>query len=110
MNSDPGDRAAWYAMSASEALTESGATGVAVRIADGDSDRKRSVAEGAVLAVAGAARVPTVELRRQSLMKPLGVGSGAGAWSAFQKSDAFIGSLLVDERDAAMASLGAARR
>lgn len=107
---DAGERCAWFGKMAEEALEESGAEGLAVRVADSNPDQARASAEGAVLAVAGAQGLPTMELRRQSLLKPLGAGREAGAWKAFQKEDAFIGSLVGDEKDAAMASLGAARR
>ena len=107
---NPGERAAWFAKVVTEAIDESGATGVAVRIADSGPDQERAEADGAVLASAALRGLTGVTLRRQSLLKPLGVPRGAGGWAAFQKSDPFIGALVGDLKDAAMASLGAARR
>jgi len=106
---EPGARAAWFARVAAEAVEESGCGGVAVRIADSNCEQLRCEAEGAVLAGASAAGLRTITLRRQSLIKPLSVPKGAGSWKAFQAQDPFIGSLIGDEKDAAMASLGAAR-
>lgn len=84
--------------------------GVAVRVSDTGPAQDRAEAEGAVLSVAGQRAVPAVTLRRQSLVKPLGVPRAPGAWASFQKDDSFVGSLPAKEKDAAMASLGAARR
>jgi hypothetical protein len=106
---DAGSRAAWFARIATEAIEESGSGGVSVRIADSNPDQARVEAEGAVLAAAGQAGLPTRTFRRQSLMKPLGVGRGTGDWKRFQQEDGFVGGMVGDEKDAAMAALGAAR-
>lgn len=107
---DPGRRAAWFARMAVEALSESGSVGLAVRVADSAADQERAEAEGAVLAAAAEAGVETKRLRRQSLVKPLGVPRVAGAWRDFPRTDPFLKSLVGEERDAAMASLGGSRR
>lgn len=78
-------------------------------MADADADQERVEAEGAVLAAAHASGCTTRRFRRQSLLKPLAVGRDAGAWKAFQKDDPFVGVLVGDEKDAAMASLAASR-
>jgi hypothetical protein len=106
---DAGARAGWFAKVAAEAIAESECAGVSVRIADNNPEQTRAEAEGAVLASAHSKGLPARTVRRQSLMKPLKVPSGQGAWHRFQKDDAFIGSLVGDEKDAAMASLGASR-
>lgn len=106
---DPGERAAWFVRAVTEAIEETDCAGVSVRVADADPDQERAEAEGAVLAAAHLAGRPTVRLRRQSLLKPLAIGREAGAWKAFQKEDAFVGTLVGDEKDAAMASLAASR-
>lgn len=107
---DPGARAAWFARVVTEAIDEAGAVGVAVRVADSSPDQDRAEAEGAVLAAAALSGRIGVTFRRQSLLKPLGVGRQAGAWAAFQRNDSFVGSLLGDLKDAAMASQAASRR
>lgn len=107
--SDPGERAGWFARTASEAITETACAGVSVRVADSDPNQVRAEAEGAVLATANEAGLPTITVRRQSLMRPLGIKNTAGAWKTFQKEDAFVGGLVGDEKDAAMASLAGAR-
>lgn len=109
-NLDPGRRVAWFARVTGEAIDESGGDGVAVRVADSGPTQLRAEAEGAVLACAGQRGLATMTLRRQSLIKPLGVSRRSGGWTEFQKHDPLIGSLVGDEKDAAMASLGAARR
>lgn len=106
---EPGVRAAWFANVVSEAIDETGCNGVAVRVADNDPDQARAEAEGAVLAAGASAGLPTKTFRRQSLVKPLGVPAGAGAWKQFQKDDSFVGAQVGDEKDAVMASLAAAR-
>jgi hypothetical protein len=106
---DPGERAAWFARAVTEALEETDCAGVSIRVADADPDQERVEAEGAALAAAHLAGRPTRRFRRQSLLKPLGVGREAGAWKAFQKDDPFVGRLVGDEKDAAMASLAASR-
>jgi len=109
-DSDPGRRAAWFGRVVAEALDAVDVVGVAVRVSDTGPAQDRAEAEGAVLSVAGQRAVPAVTLRRQSLVKPLGVPRTPGAWASFQKDDSFVGSLPAKEKDAAMASLGAARR
>lgn len=106
---EPAARAGWFGKVVREALNEVECEGVSVRVADTDPDQLRAEAEGAVFAAAGAAGLPAKRFRRQSLLKPLGVERSAGAWQAFQKSDAFIGGFVGDEKDAAMASLAALR-
>lgn len=106
---DRGERAAWFAKAVVEALEETGCVGVSVRVADSGPDQDRVEAEGAVLAAAHNAGRATRTLRRQSLLKPLAVSREAGAWKTFQKEDPFVGSLVGDEKDAAMASLAASR-
>ncbi len=41
-------------------------------------------------------------MRRQSMIKPLGVGQVKGAWAEFQKKDEFISGFVGNEREAAM--------
>lgn len=106
---DPGERSAWFARTVREAIEETACSGVSVRVADSGPDQARAEAEGAVFAAAHLAGRPTRRFRRQSMMKPLGVPRGAGEWSAFQRDDQFIGSLVADAKDAAMASLAATR-
>lgn len=106
---DPGEKAAWFAKAVQEAIAETGCDGVSVRVADANADQERAEAEGAVLAAAGLAGCATRRFRRQSLMKPLAVPRTSGAWQAFQKDDPFVGGLLKDQKDAAMASLAALR-
>lgn len=106
---DPGERAAWFAKTAAEAMGESSCGGVSVRVADSDPDQMRAEAEGAVLATANQRGLLARTMRRQSLMKPLEVPREKNAWKSFQKEDDFIGALVGDEKDAAMAALGAAR-
>lgn len=106
---DRGARAAWFAKAVAEAIDETNCAGVSVRIADTSPDQERAEAEGAVLSAAHVAGRPTRTFRRQSLLKPLAVGREAGAWKAFQREDEFVGGLIGDEKDAAMASLAAAR-
>lgn len=107
---DPGQRVAWFAKAVTEAIEETLCDGVSVRIADSSPDQDRAEAEGAVLAATALSGRQTLRYRRQSLMKPLRVDRFAGAWNSFQRSDEFIGSLIGDEKDAAMASLAAARK
>lgn len=108
-SSDPGEVTAWFGKMTEEAIQESGATVVSVRIADTSPEQGRAHAEGAVLAAAYRAGATCKTYRRQSLMKPLGVARTTGAWDRFQKVDPFIGSLVGEEKDAAMASLAATR-
>lgn len=106
----PGEQAAWFAKVVDEALDEVDVDGVALRIADQDPKLERGHAEGAVLAAVGRRHKPTQMLRRQSLVKPLGVAKGQGAWASFQRDDPFVGGLVGKYKDAAMASLGALRK
>lgn len=106
---DPGERTGWFAKVVLEAINESRCTGVSVRIADSNPVQERAEAEGAVLAAAHENGVPTARYRRQSLTRPLGIDRAQGAWATFQRRDPFIGALVGDEKDAAMAALGAAR-
>lgn len=108
--SDPGRRSAWFGRVVAEAMDAVDVAGVAVRVADAGPVQDRAEAEGAVLSTAGQRGVPAVTLRRQSLVKPLSVPRASGAWASFQKNDPFVGSLPAKEKDAAMASLAAARR
>lgn len=109
-STDPGQRLAWFAKAVTEAIEETGCDGVSVRIADSSPDQDRAEAEGAVLAASAISGKQALRYRRQSMMKPLKVDRSAGAWNSFQRSDAFIGGLIGDEKDAAMASLAAARK
>jgi hypothetical protein len=105
------DRVEWVHKTVMEAIEESKATLVAVRVSDADPEQHRAEHEGvALLAAAGAQGCQGVALRRQSMLKPLKVPAGVGAWKEFPKSDPFISTFVLDEREAAMAARAALNR
>lgn len=96
------DRIRWVHKTVVEAIEEAGAEAVAVRVSDADPEQLRTEHEGVAL-FAGANRgLPVATLRRQSMLKPLGVGREAGAWKAFPKRDSFVSGFVGDEQEAAM--------
>lgn len=106
-----GSAATWFANCVVEAIEQTQPQGVAVRVSDGDVQAERAHAEGAVLAAADQRGLPTILLIRQRMLKPL-LGTGRpekGAWAAFPKTDPFVSGLKTKVREAAMASLAAAR-
>lgn len=85
--------------------------GVAVRISDGDVNQHRAMHEGAALVAASNCGLPGQLLFRQHMLRPL-TGHGqlpAGQWAKLPSTDPFLKSVPVKHRDAAMASLAAAR-
>jgi hypothetical protein len=100
------ERVRWVHKVVVEAIEETKADRVAVRVSDANPDQHRAEHEGVAL-LAGCAGMC---LRRQSMLKPLGVPAGAGAWAAFSKNDPFITGFVVDEREAAMAAQAALNR
>ena len=104
------DRVEWVHKMVVEAIEEARADVVAVRVSDADPDQHRAEHEGVALLAAGARGCRGITLRRQSMLKPLGVPSGAGAWKEFPKTDPFISGFVLDEREAAMAARAALNR
>ncbi len=104
------DRVRWVHKVIVEAVEESKADRVAVRVSDADPDQSRAEHEGVALLAAVNKGCATMSLRRQSMLKPLGVPAGAGAWAAFPKNDPFISCFVLDEREAAMAARASLNR
>jgi hypothetical protein len=98
------ERVVWVNKTVAEAIEESGADALAVRVSDADPDQVRSEHEGIALFAAASRALPVTTLRRQSMVKPLGVRREAGAWKEFPKTDGFISGFVGDEKDAAMAA------
>ena len=109
--SDHGPHVAWFHRVVSEVIEEARPEGVAVRVANSDPEQVRAECEGAVAVAAAQRGLPAMSLRQQGMWKPLGLPNAkAATWKAFQSEDSLIGSLVQEEKDAAMASLAAARR
>lgn len=105
------DRVRWVHKTVTEAIEEAKATTVAVRISDAShADQRRAEHDGVALHAGAVQDIEVVTLRRQSMLKPLGVRSGAGMWVDFQKTDPFLGRFVADEKDAAMAARAALNR
>jgi hypothetical protein len=104
------DRVRWVHNVVVEAIEEAKVDRVAVRVSDADPDQHRAEHEGVALLAAADKGCEAVSLRRQSMLKPLRVPAGAGAWAAFPKNDPFISDFVLDERDAAMAAKAALNR
>lgn len=99
-----GERADWVYKAVVEAIEESKAAAVAVRVSDADPDQHRAEHDGAALLAAAHRKLQATTLRRQSMLKPLGVPSGRGEWAQFPKQDPFISGFVGEEREAAMAA------
>lgn len=99
-----GDRARWVHKTVIEAIEESAANSVAVRVSDGDADQQRAEHEGVTLLAAASRGLMASDMRRQSMTSLLSVGRLKGAWAQFPKADQFISGFVVDEREAAMAA------
>jgi hypothetical protein len=105
------DRVEWVHKMVVEAIEEAKADVVAVRVSDADPDQHRAEHEGvALLAAAGVQGCKGMTLRRQSMLKPLGVPAGAGAWKEFPKTDPFVSGFVLEEREAVMAARAALNR
>lgn len=100
-----GDRVRWVHQAVIEAIQEGNASTVAVRISDDfHADQRRAEHEGVALHAGAALNLEVVTMRRQSMLKPLGVPPGKGMWADFQRANPFVGQFVADERDAAMAA------
>ena len=99
-----GDRVQWVHKAVVEAIEESEADALAVRVTDGDPQQHRSEHEGIALLAAATRGLPVVSLRRQSMIKALGVSRQSGAWRAYLTSDPYLAGFVGDEQEAAMAA------
>ena len=105
------DRARWVHKTVTEAIEEAKATMVAVRISDDShADQRRAEHDGVALHAGAVQDLEVVTMRRQSMLKPLGVAAGTGMWADFQKTDPFLGRFVADEKDAAMVARVALNR
>lgn len=105
------DRVVWVHKIVTEAIEEAEASIMAVRISDdAHADQRRAEHDGVALHAGAARDLEVMTLRRQSMLKPLGVPSGAGAWAKFQKTDPFLTQFVADEKEAAMAARAALNR
>jgi hypothetical protein len=98
------ERVRWVHNTIVEALDESHAGALAVRIAERDPDQLRAEHDGVTLAAAANRNLEVATFRRMSMLKPLGIGRASGDWAAFPKSDPFVSTFVGDEQEAAMAA------
>lgn len=108
---DLGRQAHWFFQVVDEALAETEVSGLAICVSSGDADQTRASFEGAAAVAAATHGVPVKLMRKQGMWKPLGLTDRKGAtWDRFLKEDRLIGQLVGDLKEAAVASLAAARR